>query len=192
MEPHAAVAEWQGDALTLRGALQMLRFNKKELADSLGIDPEQVRILSPYIGGGFGSKLGIGPEAVAAALAARALGRPVRVVMTRQTVFDSVLRRSETSQRLRLGADRDGRLRALSHDDRVSNIRDEGFAEPVTQASQFLYGADGMSFAQTLARICRTPTGSVRAPGEAVGMLALEQAMDELAEELGICRSSCA
>ena len=187
MEPHAAVAEWEGDAVTLRGALQMLRFNKKELADSLGIDPEQVRILSPYIGGGFGSKLGIGPEAVAAALAARELGRPVRVVMARQTVFDSVLRRTETSQRLRLGADKDGTLRALSHDDRVSNIRDEGFAEPVSQASQFLYGAEGLSFTQTLARICRTPSGSVRAPGEAVGMLALEQAMDELAEELGLC-----
>ncbi|MBE3637640.1 xanthine dehydrogenase family protein molybdopterin-binding subunit [Mangrovicoccus algicola] len=187
MEPHAALAEWDGDRVTLRGALQMLRFNRQELADSLGIPAGNVRILSPYIGGGFGSKLGIGPEAVAAALAARALGRPVRVVMARQTVFDAVLRRTETLQRLRLGADRDGRLRALSHDDRVSNIEGEGFAEPVSQASQFLYGADGLSFAQTLARVSRTPAGSVRAPGEAVGMLALEQAMDELAEMLGIC-----
>ncbi len=187
MEPHAAVADWEGDSLTLRGALQMLRFNKEELADSLGIPAEKVRILAPYIGGGFGSKLGIGPEAVAAALAARALGRPVRVVMTRQTVFDAVLRRTETSQRLRLGADKDGRLRALSHDDRVSNLKGEGFAEPVSQASQFLYGAEGLSFAQTVARVCRTPAGSVRAPGEAVGMLALEQAMDELAEALEIC-----
>ncbi|MHA7869908.1 MAG: xanthine dehydrogenase family protein molybdopterin-binding subunit [Salipiger thiooxidans] len=187
MEPHAALAEWEGDMLTLRGAQQMLKTNRLELADAVGIDPENVRILSPYIGGGFGSKLGIGPEAVSAALAARELRRPVRVVMARQTVFDAVLRRTETTQRLRLGADRSGRLLALSHDDRVTNLQDEGFAEPVSQASQFLYGAEGLSFAQTLARVSRTPSGSVRAPGEAVGMLALEQAMDELAEILGMC-----
>jgi xanthine dehydrogenase YagR molybdenum-binding subunit len=187
MEPHAALAEWEGDMLTLRGAQQMLKTNRLELADAVGIDPENVRILSPYIGGGFGSKLGIGPEAVSAALAARELRRPVRVVMARQTVFDAVLRRTETTQRLRLGADRSGRLLALSHDDRVTNLQDEGFAEPVSQASQFLYGAEGLSFAQTLARVSRTPSGSVRAPGEAVGMLALEQAMDELAEMLGMC-----
>ncbi|MAU46026.1 MAG: xanthine dehydrogenase [Yangia sp.] len=187
MEPHAALAEWEGETLTLRGAQQMLKTNRLELADAVGIDPENVRILSPYIGGGFGSKLGIGPEAVSAALAARELRRPVRVVMARQTVFDAVLRRTETTQRLRLGADRTGRLLALSHDDRVTNLQDEGFAEPVSQASQFLYGAEGLSFAQTLARVSRTPSGSVRAPGEAVGMLALEQAMDELAEMLGMC-----
>ncbi|NVK61742.1 MAG: xanthine dehydrogenase family protein molybdopterin-binding subunit, partial [Rhodobacteraceae bacterium] len=187
MEPHAALAEWEGETLTLRGAQQMLKTNRLELADAVGIDPENVRILSPYIGGGFGSKLGIGPEAVSAALAARELRRPVRVVMARQTVFDAVLRRTETTQRLRLGADSSGRLLALSHDDRVTNLQDEGFAEPVSQASQFLYGAEGLSFAQTLARVSRTPSGSVRAPGEAVGMLALEQAMDELAEMLGMC-----
>ncbi|NIY95619.1 xanthine dehydrogenase family protein molybdopterin-binding subunit [Salipiger sp. HF18] len=187
MEPHAALAEWEGETLTLRGAQQMLKTNRLELADAVGIDPENVRILSPYIGGGFGSKLGIGPEAVSAALAARELQRPVRVVMARQTVFDAVLRRTETTQRLRLGADSSGRLLALSHDDRVTNLQDEGFAEPVSQASQFLYGAEGLSFAQTLARVSRTPSGSVRAPGEAVGMLALEQAMDELAEMLGMC-----
>ncbi|MBU2960711.1 xanthine dehydrogenase family protein molybdopterin-binding subunit [Citreicella sp. C3M06] len=187
MEPHAAIAQWSGETVLLRGSLQMLRFNRDELADSLGIDPERVRILSPFIGGGFGSKLGIGPEAVAAAIASEKIGRPVRVVMSRQTVFDTVLRRSETLQRVRLGADGDGRLRAISHDDLVSNLPGESFAEPVSQASQFLYGADGLSFSQTLARVSRTPSGSVRAPGEAVGMLALESAMDELAEKLGLC-----
>ncbi len=186
MEPHAALAEWDGDKLTLRSALQMVRFNKQELADSLGIDPSQVRILSPYVGGGFGSKLGIGPEAIAAAIAAQKLGRPVRVVMPRQTVFDAVLRRSETSQHVRLGATSDGKITAISHDDRVSNLDDEGFAEPTTQASQFLYAAKGLSFTQTVARIAATPAGSVRAPGEAVGMLAFEAALDELAGTLGV------
>ncbi|NIZ09519.1 xanthine dehydrogenase family protein molybdopterin-binding subunit [Pseudooceanicola sp. HF7] len=186
MEPHAAVAQWNGDAVELRGSLQMVRFNKKELADSLGIDASQVRILSPFVGGGFGSKLGIGPEAVAAAIASQKLGRPVRVVMTRQNVFDMILRRSETAQHVRLGATRDGRITAISHDDRVSNLDEEGFAEPVSQASQFLYGADGLSFTQTVARIAATPAGSVRAPGEAVGMVAFEAAIDELADKLGM------
>ncbi|QQA44345.1 xanthine dehydrogenase family protein molybdopterin-binding subunit [Pelagovum pacificum] len=186
MEPHAALAEWSGDTVTLRSSLQMIRFNKAELADSLGIDPSKVRILAPFVGGGFGSKLGLGPEAVAAAVAAQKLGRPVRVVMPRQTVFDAILRRSETAQRVRFGAGKDGRITAISHDDRVSNVDGEGFAEPVSQASQFIYGADGLSFTQTLARIAATPTGSVRAPGEAVGMLAFEAGVDELADTLGV------
>lgn len=186
MEPHAAIAWWTDSGVTLRSALQMVRFNKAELADSLKIDPARVRILAPYVGGGFGSKLGLGPEAVAAAVASEKLGRPVRVVMPRQTVFDSVLRRSETEQRVRLGATEDGRITAISHDDTVSNLDEEPFSEPVSQASQFLYGADGLSFEQTVARVASTPAGSVRAPGEAVGMLALETAMDELADSLGI------
>ncbi len=184
MEPHAAIAEWHGDSVTLRSALQMVRFNKAELADTLGIDASKVRILAPYVGGGFGSKLGLGPEAAAAAIAAQKLGRPVRVVMTRQNVFDTVLRRSETAQRVRFGATKDGRITAISHDDRVSNIEGEGFSEPVSQASQFLYSANGLSFTQTVAKTSVTPTGSVRAPGEAVGMLAFEAALDELAEAL--------
>ncbi|SNR78107.1 xanthine dehydrogenase family protein molybdopterin-binding subunit [Puniceibacterium sediminis] len=186
MEPHAAIAEWKDNSVTVHSSLQMIRFNKKELADTLGIDPSQVRILAPFVGGGFGSKLGLGPEAVAAAIASQRLGRPVRVVMTRQNVFDCVLRRSETAQRVRLGATQDGRITAISHDDTVSNLDGEGFSEPVSQASQFLYGADGLSFTQTVARIAATPAGSVRAPGEAVGMLGLEAAMDELAERLGM------
>lgn len=186
MEPHAAIAEWIDDRVEVRSSLQMVRFNKQELADTLGIDPEQVRIQSPFVGGGFGSKLGLGPEAVAAAIASEKLRRPVRVVMTRQNVFDMVLRRSETAQRVRLGATRDGRITAISHDDRVSNLDGEAFAEPVSQASQFLYDADGLSFTQTVARIAATPAGSVRAPGEAVGMVAFEAAIDELADTLGM------
>ncbi|MCD1617834.1 xanthine dehydrogenase family protein molybdopterin-binding subunit [Salipiger marinus] len=187
MEPHAAVAEWQGDRLILRGALQMLRFNRKELADAVGIPPEQVQILAPYVGGGFGSKLGIGTEAVAAALAARELGRPVRVVMARQTVFDAVLRRTETRQHLQLAADAEGHLLALGHDDRVSNLPGEEFAEPVSSASQFLYGARATRFRQDMVRVHRVGSGSVRAPGEAVGVIAIEAAMDELADALGMC-----
>ncbi|WP_339951639.1 xanthine dehydrogenase family protein molybdopterin-binding subunit [uncultured Albimonas sp.] len=187
MEPHASVAHWEADGrLTLHGSYQMLRFNKLELADSLGIDPEAVRILAPYVGGGFGSKLGIGPEAVAAALAARDLGRPVRVVMSRQQVFDAILRRTETVQRIRLAAKADGVLTGVGHDDRISNLPGEAFGEPTATSTHFLYGGENRAYLKQIARVHRVGTGSVRAPGEAVGMLALEAAMDELAETAGV------
>ncbi|MCG6114561.1 MAG: xanthine dehydrogenase family protein molybdopterin-binding subunit [Mesorhizobium sp.] len=186
MEPHASVASWEGDSLTLRGSYQMLRFNRAELADSLGIDEENVRILAPYVGGGFGSKLGIAPEAVAAAIASKNLGVPVAVAMTRQNVFEMVLRRSETSQRIRLAADKEGRLVGIGHEALVSNLPDESFSEPVTQATPFLYRGENRLIGHRIARIHRTPAGSVRAPGEAVGLTALEVALDELAEASGI------
>lgn len=186
MEPHASIAEWDGDKLTLWGSFQMLKYNIKELADSLGIASSKVRILSNYVGGGFGSKLGISHDAVSAAVAARELGRPVRVVLTRQQVFQIIMRRSETEQRVRLGADADGRLMALGHEAWVSNLPDEAFAEPVTQATEFLYAGENRRLAIELSQICRVTAGSVRAPGEAVGMQVLEAAMDELACQMQI------
>ena len=186
MEPHASTASWEGDRLTLRGSYQMLSFNKAELADALGIEPDRVRILSPYVGGGFGSKLGIAPEAVAAALAAREIGRPVRVAMTRQQVFEGTMRRTETRQRIRLAADAEGRLTAVAHEDRVSNLPGESFSEPTAMATHFLYAGANRRYVHEVARVNRTCAGSVRAPGEAVGMLALEAAMDELAHALGM------
>ena len=186
MEPHASVASWDGDRLTLRGSYQMLRFNRAELADALGIEEDMVRILAPYVGGGFGSKLGISPEAVAAAIAAKELGVPVAVAMSRQNVFEMVLRRSETRQRIRLAADKGGRLTGIGHEALVSNVPGEEFSEPVTQATPFLYAGASREIVHRIARIHRTPAGSVRAPGEAVGLTALEIAMDELAVACGI------
>lgn len=186
MEPHASIAMWDGDQLTLHGSYQMLKYNRNELADSLGIDPSKVRILAPYVGGGFGSKLGIAPEAVAAALAARELQRPVCVVMPRQQVFESTMRRSETRQRVRLAADNEGRLSGIGHEVRVSNLPDEDFAEPATQATPFMYRGENRVIGQEIVRLNRTCAGSVRAPGEAVGVTVFENAMDELAEATGI------
>lgn len=186
MEPHASIAEWDDDKLTLRGSYQMLKFNRNELADSLGIDPKNVRILSPYVGGGFGSKLGIAPEAVAAALAAKQLNRPVSVAMTRPQVFESTMRRSETRQRIRLAADAEGRLTGIGHESLVSSLFDEGFSEPVTQATPFMYRGENRVIGNAIARLNRTCAGSVRAPGESVGVTAFENAMDELAEKAGI------
>ncbi|MDS9468874.1 xanthine dehydrogenase family protein molybdopterin-binding subunit [Paracoccus sp. MBLB3053] len=186
MEPHASVAEWQDDRLTLWGSFQMISHNVKELADSLRIAPGHVRIRSDYVGGGFGSKLGISHDAVAAAIAARELGRPVRVVLSRQQVFDTIMRRSETRQRLRLAADARGNLTGIGHEAWVSNLPGEQFAEPVTQATEFLYRGESRKLAVNISRISRLTAGSVRAPGEAVGMQVLEAAMDELAEKAGL------
>lgn len=186
MEPHASIAQWNGDQLTLRGSYQMLRFNRNELADSLGIDPKNVRILSPYVGGGFGSKLGIAPEAIAASLAAKQLGRPVSVVMTRPQVFETTMRRSETRQRVRLAADRNGLLTGIGHESLVSNLEGEEFAEPVTQATPFMYRGENRVIGQQIARVNMTCAGSVRAPGESVGVTVFENAMDELADKIGI------
>ena len=186
MEPHAAIASWEGESLLLQGSLQMLKYNINELADALGIEPGQVRIHAPYVGGGFGSKLGISPEAVAAAIAAKELGRPVSVAMTRPQVFEAVVRRSETRQRLRLAADAEGVLSGIGHENLVSNLVDEAFAEPVAQATPFLYRGAHRRIGMQIARVNRTLAGSVRAPGEAVGLPVLENAMDELADAMGI------
>ena len=186
MEPHAAIAEWNGDKVTVYASLQMLNYNITELADSLGLDEEKVRLVSRYVGGGFGSKLGVSEEVVAAAIAAKAVGRPVRVVMSRQQVFQCIMRRSETKQRLRLASDGEGRLDGFGHEALVSNLPEEDFAEPVLQSSHFLYGGKNRALKLEVARIHRMTAGSVRAPGEAVGMPALEVAMDVLAEKTGV------
>ena len=186
MEPHCAIASWDGDKLTLRGSYQMLNFNINELADALHIVPDHIRMLSPYVGGGFGSKLGISPEAVSAAIAAKDTGRPVCVALTRSQVFETTMRRSETRQHVRLACGEDGVLTGIGHECLVSNLPGEGFYEPVTQATHFMYGGEHRRLGIEVARVNRTCGGSVRAPGEAVGMQVLENAMDELAEAAGI------
>lgn len=186
MEPHAALATWDGAQLTLRAGLQMLASARLQLADALGIDAGQIRLLAPFVGGGFGSKLGINAEIVAAALAARKLGRPVQVVMSRPQVFDLAHRRSETRQRIRLACDATGHLTGIGHEALVSNLPGSRFSEPVTQATPFTYQAAHREIVHQVARIHRSCAGSVRAPGEAVGVTVFECAMDELAEKVGL------
>lgn len=186
MEPHAATALWSDGAVTLYGSYQMLASNRLQLADALGLEPEKVRIIAHYVGGGFGAKLGISAESVAAALASKAIGRPVRVVMTRQQVFDATVRRSNTHQRIRLGADSGGKLVAVGHETITANLDGENFSEPASASTQFLYGGENRVFGNSIVRMDQVLAASMRAPGEAVGMLALECGMDELAEKLGI------
>ncbi|MFN3662274.1 xanthine dehydrogenase family protein molybdopterin-binding subunit [Yoonia sp.] len=186
MEPHAAVATWTDDKLTLFGGLQMLKFNRQSLAEALDMPVENVRLLAPYVGGGFGSKLGIAQDAIAAARAARILGRPVSVVMHRRQVFEATTRRSESRQRLRLGCDAEGKIRATAQEYRVSNLPDEDFSEPVARPDRAFYATDAYLITHEVARVHRMAAGSVRAPGEAIGIPAFEMALDELAEAAGI------
>ena len=185
MEPHAAVAEWDGDDLTLYGSIQIFRAARPLLAKSLGIDIARIRMLSPYIGGGFGGKIG-GPEMVLASLAAQAVGRPVRVAMTRQQLFHSIFGRSDTHQRIRLAATSDGKLTGMAQDSVVSQKVGVSFFEPVALGALSLYEAPARQFTTKIVKLNVTRAGAVRAPGEAVGMMALETAMDEMAEQLGL------
>ncbi|WP_260598107.1 xanthine dehydrogenase family protein molybdopterin-binding subunit [Sphingomonas endolithica] len=184
MEPHASIASWQGDQLTVHSSLQILKVAKQVLAKSLGVAADQVRLLSPYVGGGFGGKM-LGPDAVLAAIAAQKIGRPVKIAMARQQLFHNVYRRTDTHQRLRLAADQDGRLTAVGHDSVVSQGPDGGFMEPVALGTISLYDAPVRKISHKIVTLDMVMAGAVRAPGEAVGMLALETAIDELAEKCG-------
>ncbi len=184
MEPHASVAVWEGDALTLYSSLQILGVAKPVLAKAVGIEADKVRIVSPYIGGGFGGKM-LGPEGVLAAIAAQKIGRPVKIAMARAQLFHNVYRRTDTHQRIRLAAGADGKLTAIGHDSVVSQGPDGGFMEPVALGTIPLYAADVRHFSHKVVTLDMVMAGAVRAPGEAVGMLALETAIDELAEKLG-------
>ena len=187
MEPHASIAVWDDDgALTLYGAYQMPTSDASQLAKSLGLSAKKVRIVSRYIGGGFGSKLGIAPESVAAAIAAKQIGRPVKAVMARQQVFEATVRRSNTEQRLRLAATADGKLTAIGQESLVSNQPGEDFFEPVGIGTHLIYAGENRLITHDQVPLNLVLSGSMRAPGEAVGMVGLECAMDELAEKLGL------
>src|SRR5258707_7928246 len=116
MEPHATLAMWDGDKLILYTANQMLNQGQQAVATTLKIPVENVRLISPFIGGGFGGKLWVNADAILTAIAARQLKRPVKAALTRQQVFHVTTHRSDTIQRLRLGTDRDGRILAIGHD----------------------------------------------------------------------------
>ncbi len=185
MEPHASTAVWEEDgSLTLYGAYQMPTSDAQQLAKSLGLSEKKVRIIARYIGGGFGSKLGIAPESVAAAIAAKQLGRPVKAVMSRPQVFEATVRRSNTEQRVRLAANAEGKLTAIGHETLASNQSTEDYFEPAGIGTHLLYGGENRLITHELVDVNLVLSGSMRAPGEAVGMLALEGAMDELAEKL--------
>ncbi|WP_406328055.1 xanthine dehydrogenase family protein molybdopterin-binding subunit [Streptomyces sp. NBC_00203] len=185
MEPHAATARWDDGRLEVVDSNQGSRFVADELAQLFSLDPGSVRVRSEHIGGAFGSK-GTRPHLVLAVMAATVLHRPVRVVTTRRQMFSLVGYRSPTAQRVRLGADADGRLRALDHQAECLTSTVYEFIERSADYGRPVYDADAHHTVNRAVRLdVPTPTW-MRAPGEAPGSFALESALDELAEKCGI------
>lgn len=184
MEPHAALARWEDDRLIVHCAVQLVESAHKSIAGTFGLPPEKVLVVSEFIGGGFGGKLPVTAETILAAMAARELKRPVKVALTRQQMFHVTTHRPASSQRVRLGAERDGRLIALAHESYAQSARVDEFAEPIVSSTRSLYAAPHRLTSQRISALDLPVADSMRAPGEAIGLLALEQAMDELAERL--------
>ena len=186
MEPHACLAVPDGENLTIYASAQVVAWARTSIASTLRIPEERIRLVASFVGGGFGSKLGIHSETILAALAARELGRPVKVVVTRQQIVHLLGIRPITSQRVRLGAGRDGRLVALGHDVTMHSNPIAEYAEQTATCARALYAAPNRLTRHRLTDLDVPRGEDVRAPGEAPGLLAIESAMDELAEELGM------
>jgi xanthine dehydrogenase YagR molybdenum-binding subunit len=185
MEPHAVIAAWQGrDAVTIYEHSQWVALSQRTYAELLGLPPEKVRIISAYIGGGFGSKAFPWSHSILCALAARKLGRPVKVAIGRRQMGANVGHRSETEQTLRLGATKDGTLSAISHLAKTITSPIEVFPEPCTLITPVMYASPNLQMQQNLGVMNVGVPTFMRAPGECPGMWALESAMDELAWEL--------
>jgi xanthine dehydrogenase YagR molybdenum-binding subunit len=184
MEPHATLAMWDGDKLVLHTANQMLNQGQQVIATTLGIPVENVRLISPFIGGGFGGKLWVNADAILAAIASRQIKRPVKVALTRQQIFHVTTHRSDTIQHLRLGTDREGRIVAIGHDVFSGNLPSEQTYEGAALQTRTLYAGPNRLTRHRQVPLDIPVASSMRAPGESVGLMALECAMDELAEKL--------
>ena len=185
MEPHASIAAWDGERLSIWTASQMIDWARHDIATTLGIAADNVRVLSPFIGGGFGGKLFVRCDAIMAALGARAAGRPVKVALQRPLVFNNTTHRPATVQRIRIGATRDGQITAIGHESWSGNLPG-GKPENAVQQSRLLYAGANRMTRTRLATLDLPEGNAMRAPGEAPGMMALEIAIDEMAERLNL------
>ena len=186
IEMHATIAAWDGDRLTLWDKTQWVHHTADEIAAVFGIPAENIHVISPFVGGAFGSGLRTWPHVTLAALGARAAGRPVKLMLSRREMYYSVGYRPHTVQRVALGASREGRLAAILHEGYQETSTYEEFSEALLNASRFLHSCPNVYTRHRIAPInVHTPT-YMRAPGEASGIFALESAMDELAVALSI------
>lgn len=186
MEPHAALAMWNGDALTVYTSTQSISWVRGGIANTLQMPLEKVRVVSRYIGGGFGDKLIVKPETILAALGARVIGRPVKVAFTRQQMFANTGHRPMMIQKVQLAADKRGQLSAITHEVISQTSQYEEFAEQTAAFTRSLYAAPNRITRHRLVKLDMHRGEWMRAPGEAPGLLAVESAMDELAEKLGL------
>jgi xanthine dehydrogenase YagR molybdenum-binding subunit len=187
IEPQVVLADWDGSTLTVHTPSQAVFAHRAALAKCFGLDVARVRVISPYLGGGFGSKGGAWlPCLMLGCLAAKQLGRPVRLELTRAQMFTLVGRRQETVQHLRIGAARDGRLAALMHDTVAQTSTYGAYADPVATPTRMMYACPNVATTHRLVRVNAPQPNPARAPGEGPGSFALESALDELAYELDL------
>lgn len=186
LEPHATTAAWDGDRLTVHDGAQNIDWTRRHLALRFDIPIRDVHVVAPFVGGGFGGKGSVWPGTILAALAARVTGRPVRLMLSREGVYRTVGGRTPSTQRVALGADRDGQLKALIHTSVTQMGHAGGMEEQVVSQSRHLYDAEHILVQQNQVKLDVLPNASMRAPGEAIGSFALEAAVDELAEKVGL------
>ncbi|MCZ2497568.1 molybdopterin-dependent oxidoreductase [Xylophilus sp. Kf1] len=185
IELHAATVAWQGDRLLVHDATQMVNAAAWTLAQVFGLKEEDVRVMSPFVGGGFGGK-GLWDHQILAAAASRLAGRPVRIMLSREGVFRAVGGRTPTRQRVALGARPDGTLAALIHTGCAAMTPHNNCPEQFTFPARHLYATEHLLVAQQVADMHMVPNTFMRAPGESVGTFALESALDELAHRMQI------
>ena len=186
MEPHAIVAAWDGDMLSIDTPSQALAMAQGRIAGLFGISPEKIHIRSPFLGGGFGSKgLMSGPQ-VLGIMAARLVGRPVKLVLRREQMYGPVGHRAPTRQTLRIGVDSEGLLTAIDHRAKTVSSTFDDFFEPAADASHTLYASSAIATSHEAVRIDTGTPLFMRAPGEATGSIALESAIDEAAWACGM------
>jgi xanthine dehydrogenase YagR molybdenum-binding subunit len=186
MEPHATVAAWNGDRLTLWSKSQFLVNEQAEIAAVFGLPVANVEVVCPFIGGAFGTSLRTWPHVTLAALAARHVQRPVKLVLTRKQMFFTTGHRPRSLQRVALGATPDGKLAGVVHEGTGETSRYEQFTEALTAVTEYLYSCPNVRTRYRLAQLDTATPNHMRGPGEASGIFALESAMDELSYKLGI------
>lgn len=185
IEPHALTCAWDGESLTVHDTTQMVHLTQATLAKAFGLPPQKVRVLSPFVGGGFGNKM-IWDHHVFAIVAAKMSGRPVRMVLSREGVFRMTGGRTLTEQRVALGANRDGTLKALIHTGTAGMTSHNNCPEQFTFPARHMYAAETFLLSQKIVEIDMVANTFMRAPGESVGTFALESAIDELAHEIEV------
>src|SRR5580700_8979640 len=185
MEPHAIVAAWDGDTLSIDTPSQGMAMAQGRIAGLFGIAPDKIHIRSPFLGGGFGSKGLISGPQILGIMAARLVGKPVKLVLRRDQMYGPVGHRAPTRQRLRVGADGEGRLTALDHYAKTTTSTFDDFFEPAADASHTLYASPAIKTSHEAIRVDTGTPLFMRAPGEATGSIALESAIDEMAWACG-------
>jgi xanthine dehydrogenase YagR molybdenum-binding subunit len=187
IELHAAIAVWEGDGrLTLYDTSQFTVVTAGSIAEVFGLKQENVRVISPYVGGGFGGKGGLWPYTQFCALAARVTGRPARLAMTREGVFRIVGGRTPSQQRVAIAADASGKFTAFIHEGVTAQSTDNHFPEQFSFPPRHLYAMESYRIAQKVTVVNRVANTFMRAPGESIGTFAVESAIDALAYELGL------